>query len=93
MRGCRKDTGVKVQDGFQVHAQFRFILVGGNHKGINQQDICRFCTNHFYKKKVANYCTLFLNHKKEVVSKGNQVWKIRLVVSPVPQSFLCSIKL
>lgn len=24
------------------------------------------------RKKVANYCLLFLNHKKEIVSKGNQ---------------------
>lgn len=24
------------------------------------------------RKKVANYCMLFPNHKKEIVSKGNQ---------------------
>lgn len=43
-------------------------------------------TNHFYRKKVANYCMLFPNHKKEIVSKA--IRHENQTVSPVPQSLL-----
>lgn len=92
MRGCRKDTGVKVQDGFQVHAQFRFILVGGSHKGINQQYICRFCTNHFYKKKGSKLLPVVSQSQERNRIKRQSAIENQ-TGSPIPQSLLCCVKL
>lgn len=90
--GCRKDTGVKVQGGFQVHAQFRFILMAGNHKGINQQCICRFRTNHFYKKKSSKLLHV-VSQSQEINSIKRQSDIENQTGSPVPQSLLRCVKL
>ena len=92
MRGCRKDTGVKVRGGFQVHAQFRFILVKGNHKGINQQCICRSRTNHSYKKKSSKLLHV-VSQSQERNSIKRQSDIENQTGSPVPQSLLCCVKL
>lgn len=65
--------------------------MGGNHKEINQQYICRLCTNHFYKTQAAVIICCFSITRKRGIKRQSGIQN--QTGSPGLQSFLWCIKL